>query len=67
MSVFFEGVDLNPIGGDNLPQISITNVCESKASMMLLDLYYSRGIERYMKHRERRKVLCFFGLHGLSH
>ena len=50
MSVFFEGVDLNPIGGDNLPQISITNVCESKASMMLLDLYYSRGIERYMKH-----------------
>ena len=50
MSYFFEGFDLNPIGGDNLPQISITNVCESKASMMLLDLYYSRGIERYMKH-----------------
>lgn len=50
MSVFFEGVDLNPVGGDNLPKITITNVLETKASMMLLDLYYSGGLGRYLKH-----------------
>lgn len=50
MSPFFEGFDLNPVGGDNLPKITITNVLETKASMMLLDLYYSGGLGRYLKH-----------------
>ena len=50
MSIFFEGVDLTPVGGDNLPKITITNVLETKASMMLLDLYYSGGLGRYLKH-----------------
>ena len=50
MSYFFEGFDLNPIGGDNLPQITITNVLETKASMMLLDQHYSGDLGRYLKH-----------------
>jgi hypothetical protein len=50
MSLFFEGVDLTPVGGDNLPQITITNVLETKVSMMMLDLYYSGGLGRYLKH-----------------
>lgn len=50
MSVFFEGFDRTPVGGDNLPQITITNVLETKASMMLLDQHYSGGLGRYLKY-----------------
>ena len=50
MNCFFEGVNLTPVGGDNLPQIPIMEIIETKASMMLLDLHYSGGLERYLKH-----------------
>ena len=50
MSVFFEGFDLNPVGGDNIPEIPITNIPVTKASMMLYDLIRSNGIGKYMKH-----------------
>lgn len=49
MSCFFEGFDLNPVGGDNVPIIPISNIIENKASMMLYDLLSSNGIGRYMK------------------
>ena len=51
MSVFFEGgVDLTPVGGDNLPEFILPSINETKASMMLLDLYYTGSIGRYLKH-----------------
>ena len=50
MSGFFEGFDLNPIGGDNIPEIPITNIPVTKASMMLYDLIRSNGIGKYMKY-----------------
>jgi len=50
MTSFFEKINLNPVGADNLPKTTVTNVLETKASMMLLDLYYSGGLGRYLKH-----------------
>ena len=50
MSLFFEGFDLNPVGVDNIPEIPITNIPVTKASMMLYDLIRSNGIGKYMKH-----------------
>ncbi len=50
MSCFFEEFDLNPVGGDDLPEFSISSIIETKVSMMLLDLHYAGRLGLYLKH-----------------
>jgi len=55
MSGFFEGrVDLTPVGGDNLPEFILPSINETKASMMLLDLYYAGSIGALPETQHRR-------------